>query len=113
MSGLTQEQHEQIRAMRRDGHAVVVFTEDEMLPSNFDAGELQDRLIARGNALLEEQRRTEDHDRSAIDLDDVYNPDGNGEHPDHTKSDWIEMVACGGTVYGYWEWVHHMIQNPP
>ncbi|PMV89753.1 MULTISPECIES: hypothetical protein [unclassified Pseudomonas] len=42
-------------------------------------------------------------------LDEKYNPDGGGEHPDYTRSDWREAVAQEYTLSGYWEWVAHTL----
>lgn len=42
-------------------------------------------------------------------LDDKYNPDGDGEHPDFSRWDWRQAVASEDTIVGYWEWVSHQI----
>ena len=52
-----------------------------------------------------------DEDLSAEELDAKYNPDGDGEHPIYTRSDWREAVEHQFTITGYWAWVEHMILN--
>ncbi|NLA66717.1 MAG: hypothetical protein GX856_00440 [Gammaproteobacteria bacterium] len=46
---------------------------------------------------------------SADQLDVKYNPDGDGEHPWHTRKDWRQEVASESTLLGYWEWVVHKV----
>ena len=46
---------------------------------------------------------------SADQLDAKYNPDGDGEHPVHTRWDWRQAVAQEATISGYWAWVVQMI----
>ena len=48
---------------------------------------------------------------SADQLDAKYNLDGDGEHPVHTRWDWIQAVAQRSTISGYWAWVEQMIWN--
>jgi len=48
---------------------------------------------------------------SADQLDAKYNPDGDGEHPVHTRWDWRQAVAQEATISGYWAWVEQMIWN--
>ena len=38
-----------------------------------------------------------DYGLTAEQLDDKYNPDGEGQHPEDTRS-------------GYWEWVRHQLE---
>lgn len=45
------------------------------------------------------------------DLDNLYNPHGDGEHPLHPRSAWREQVANEYTISGYWVWVSHMLLN--
>lgn len=47
---------------------------------------------------------------SAEDLDNKYNPEGDGEHPTFPRSHWREAVANEGTVSGYWQWCKHMLE---
>lgn len=35
-------------------------------------------------------------------LDEIYNPEGDGEHPDFTREDWRQEVANEETLCGYW-----------
>ncbi len=42
-------------------------------------------------------------------LDDKYNSNGYGEHPDYTRSHWRDEVAAKDTLIGYWDWVVHRI----
>ena len=50
-----------------------------------------------------------DTDLTAEQLDDKYNPDGDGEHPTHTRSDWRWAGENEDTLVGYWEWVTHRL----
>jgi len=47
----------------------------------------------------------EDFQLSVEQLDDKYNPEGDGEHPVFTRWDWTQVVAQRSTLSGYWEWV--------
>ena len=47
-----------------------------------------------GDALLTEEQ-----------LDEKYNPDGDGEHPTHTRDCWQRAVLNDETSQGYWQWV--------
>lgn len=38
-------------------------------------------------------------------LDDKYNPDGDGEHPRFTREAWRQAVVQEETLRGYWDWV--------
>lgn len=51
----------------------------------------------------------EDYDLEASQLDDRYNPDGDGEHPVLNRDDWRDAVAQQTTISGYWDWVAHHI----
>ena len=44
-------------------------------------------------------------------LDFEYNPDGDGEYPAYTRSDWRSAVNQQSTLLGYWEWVAHMLEE--
>lgn len=44
-------------------------------------------------------------------LDDQYNPDGDGEHPVFTRADWREEVAGHLTLRGYWDWVSSWLES--
>lgn len=46
------------------------------------------------------------HSRNQIaeTLDDKYNHDGDGEHPDFTRAQWRAAVANEETLLGYWQW---------
>lgn len=48
---------------------------------------------------------------SAEQLDDKYNPDGDGEHPTFTRWDWRQAVAQQSTICGYWLWVEYQIEQ--
>ena len=50
-----------------------------------------------------------DFNLNAEQLDDKYNPDGDGEHPSHTRFAWRQNVASENTLVGYWEWVEKAI----
>ena len=53
----------------------------------------------------------DDRDLNAEQLDAKYNPDGDGEHPVHTRDEWRSDVFNQYTISGYWEWVEHMLLN--
>lgn len=48
---------------------------------------------------------------SAEELDQKYNPDGDGEHPHYSRADWRAEVAHHNTISGYWEWVAHLLSS--
>lgn len=48
---------------------------------------------------------------TADQLDDKYNPNGGGEHPKHTRSEWVGDVQIGITLRGYWDWVASTIEQ--
>jgi hypothetical protein len=53
----------------------------------------------------------EDKKLTAEQLDDKYNPDGDGEHPVYTPSGWCESVVAKQTLCGYWEWVKYQLSR--
>jgi hypothetical protein len=46
---------------------------------------------------------------NAEQLDELYNPEGDGEHPRFTRADWRHEVAAENTLLGYWAWVEAQI----
>ena len=113
MTALTQLMHLQINEMRLAGHAVVVFSEDELRPAgcSCDYKGFQDLLVAHGNDMLNNMAREEDMSRNAAELLQIYDPDDNGgEHPAHRRVDWRDAVAEAETIKGYWEWVWHSLR---
>ena len=46
---------------------------------------------------------------SAEELDEMFNPEGGGEHPGYPREEWRHAVANEDTVSGYWEWVRHQL----
>lgn len=44
-------------------------------------------------------------------LDDIYNPNGYGEHQEFTRRDWRQAVENQDTISGYWVWVAAQIRN--
>lgn len=52
----------------------------------------------------------EDYVLTAAQLDDKYNPEGDGEHPVFTRWDWAQVVAQRSTLLGYWDWVEYQIE---
>jgi hypothetical protein len=42
-------------------------------------------------------------------LDNLYNPEGDGEHPVITRAMWRDAVGSQDTVSGYWDWAAHQI----
>lgn len=71
---------------------VVVVAEDETVMSLDDARVCCDALLV------------------ADQLEEVYNPEGDGEHPDFTREDWWQQVINHETLCGYWQqavnWLH-------
>lgn len=53
----------------------------------------------------------EDLSLSPEQLDDKYNPEGDGEHPCYPRADWRYEVANGDTISGYWDWLYNQLQN--
>lgn len=53
----------------------------------------------------------EDYDLTAEQLDDKYNPDGDGEHPYFTRKEWRNEVANENTCSGYWLWMQSEIDS--
>ena len=51
----------------------------------------------------------EDYELSAEQLDEKYNPEGDGQHPGYTRRAWRSAVAQEDTLCGYWDWVWHML----
>ena len=47
---------------------------------------------------------------TAEQLDDKYNPDGDGEHPGFPRAMWRDWVDQRDTISGYWAWVSYMIR---
>lgn len=61
----------------------------------------------------EEQARGDeipDHHLTGAQLDDKYNPDGDGQHPDIGRSEWRAAVDHQETISGYWDWVAHQLK---
>lgn len=46
-----------------------------------------------------------DRELTASQLDDKYNPDGDGSHPAYSRHVWRDAVCLGYTLLGYWDWV--------
>lgn len=47
---------------------------------------------------------------TAEQLDDKYNPDGDGEHPGFPRAMWRDWVDQRDTISGYWAWVSYMLR---
>jgi hypothetical protein len=52
-----------------------------------------------------------DAGNSGDDLDARFNPDGDGEHPIHTRQTWIDAVLARSTVRGYWDFAAAQIEE--
>lgn len=52
-----------------------------------------------------------DGNLTAEQLDDKYNPEGDGEHPEFTRANWREAVEEETTISGYWRWVEWQIET--
>ena len=48
---------------------------------------------------------------TAEQLDDKYNPEGGGQHPQITRREWRENVADDNTISGYWVWLKHQLDE--
>ena len=44
-----------------------------------------------------------------VQLDEKYNPDGDGEHPQITRAMWRTAVEQQETISGYWDWLYHKL----
>lgn len=53
---------------------------------------------------------TKDYLLTVDQLEDKYDPDGDGQHPGYPVYNWIQEVKCRVTRAGYWEWVHFKLQ---
>lgn len=53
----------------------------------------------------------EDFGLTAEQLNDKYNPNGDGEHPVFTRGDWRSEVFNEFTLRGYWEYVEELIRE--
>ena len=53
---------------------------------------------------------TKDYGLLAEQLDDKYNPEGDGYHPGYTRGDWRSAVAQRVTITGYWDWVEYQLE---
>lgn len=53
----------------------------------------------------------EDLFRTAEQMDDHYNPEGNGEHPVLTLELWRHQVFEWNTLSGYWDWVVYELKT--
>lgn len=63
------------------------------------------------NNFTKEQKDILETDKglSADQLDDKYNPEGDGEHPVFSREQWREGVANQDTISGYWVWAAYQI----
>lgn len=52
-----------------------------------------------------------DADLTPEQLDCKYNPDGDGEHPTHTRAAWRLEVQNQNTSVGYWDWLAHVLEG--
>lgn len=52
-----------------------------------------------------------DYKLSPDQLDDKYNPDGDGEHPDFIRADWRKAVNDQATISGYWVWLSNELRH--
>ncbi len=63
------------------------------------------------DCLAERRQVREAKGMSAMQLDDHYNPDGDGEHPHFTREKWRTEVSFQNTITGYWEWAYKKIDE--
>ena len=50
-----------------------------------------------------------DAELSVEQLDEKYNPDGDGEHYQFTREQWREAVSQNQTASDYWTWLKHVL----
>jgi hypothetical protein len=55
------------------------------------------------------RRLAKDVGLTASQLEDKYNPEGDGEHPIYTRDVWRQAVADEETISGYWDWLVYRI----
>lgn len=48
---------------------------------------------------------------TADELETKYSPNGGGEHPKFTRSEWRRQVADDETISGYWQWVAQQVSE--
>lgn len=48
---------------------------------------------------------------SAEELDGLYNPNGDGEHPVYTRQQWRREVSAENTSSGYWQWLADQLED--
>ena len=46
---------------------------------------------------------------SAEELEEMFSPDGCGEHPGYPQEDWRCAIEDRDTISGYWTWVRHQL----
>jgi hypothetical protein len=64
------------------------------------------------NTQEREQIIQEDCRLTADELAEKYDPDVlGGRHPVYAWWDWLQVVAQGRTLVGYWTWVTHQIED--
>lgn len=56
--------------------------------------------------------RKHDKGLSAEQLDEKYNPEGNGTHPLFDRDEWGQVAAAGQTILGYWAWACEKVNEP-
>lgn len=61
--------------------------------------------------LMDRERNQTDAELSPAELDDRYNPEGDGEHPTFRREHWRSAVANRATLVSYWEWVAWMLRE--
>lgn len=52
-----------------------------------------------------------DRDLTAVELDDKYNPEWDGEHPAYPRAAWRHEVINRNTISGYWDWVVYQLEQ--
>lgn len=52
----------------------------------------------------------DDYGLRADQLNEKYNPEGDGEHPTFPRCDWREEVRHERTIIGYWDWVEYQLE---
>lgn len=51
----------------------------------------------------------DDFGLTAEQIEEKYSPDGDGQHPEYTRSKWVRAVNLDSTIAGYFDWVHHQL----
>jgi hypothetical protein len=69
------------------------------------------RVVLRDLDLRQQELSHTDYDLTQEQIEEKHNPNGGGQHPQYTRSDWKTEVENDGTSNSYWGWVHGEIES--